>query len=122
MRSEEELKVKVQQVYNKALEERKQDFLCCSHLNCIFNKRHRVKQNGMVGFCSNPDVVGDTKRNIFICNEEKTAQSCPHYRCAHTEESIERDLNVVIENPALCGQEYPKLAVLLWVLQNNSVE
>lgn len=120
MRSEQEVAVKLEQVYNKILAERKSAFLSRTHMNCVFNQRCRVKQNGKIGFCCNEEVLKGTKRNFFVCDEEQTALACPFYQCAHTEESIENDLKELIKDPARCGELYPKLMVLIWVLQNES--
>jgi hypothetical protein len=32
------------------------------------------------------------------------------------------DFHKILRDPSRCGQEYPKLAVLLWVLQRNGDE
>ncbi len=121
MKTEYEIEQKCREMYSRALAERKEKYLTKSHLNCSFNMRCRVKQNGMVGFCTNQTIVDDTKRNFFVCNDERTAAECPLFKCAYTEASIKQELDDIIKDPARCGKEYPKLAVLLWVLQNSTL-
>ena len=120
MKSEEEIAAKCKQLYEKILLERKQKFLAKNHLNCKFNVRHRVKQNGMVGFCTNESVTGETRRSFFVCNDEQVASCCQQYECLYTEEMVEKEFAELVADPARCGKEYPKLAVLIWVLHGKT--
>lgn len=120
MRNESDIALKYRELYAKYLAERRAKYLSKSHQNCYFNERHRVKQNGMVGFCTNREVIEGTKRSFYVCNEEQTASVCPHFKSLHTEASVKQELDDIIKDPARCGKEYPKLAVLLWVLQNST--
>jgi len=120
MRSEEEVASKSKEIYHKHLRERQAKYLSVCHLNCNWNKRHRVKGNNEVGFCQNTQILAKAKNDIFICNEAETAQQCLCFECKHTEESVKNDFDEIIKNPAHCGQEYPKLAVLIWILQKEA--
>lgn len=119
MKSEEEIRIKYKQQYDKILIERKIKYQNKNHLNCIFNERCRVRKEGMVGFCTNSDVLQNTKKGFFVCNQEETAKNCINYQCSYSDDIVKKDLDDIIKDPARLGKEYPKLAVLLWVLQNT---
>ena len=56
-------------------------------------------------------------RRVIPCEENQTALKCKFFKANKTEAEIEKEFKDIIRNPSLCGQEYPKLAVLIWVLQ-----
>lgn len=120
MRSQEEILKRFKTQYDKHLSERLRRYLCRSFLNCQYNERHRVKGNGMVGFCTFNGASTYSKRKIVVCSDESTVNNCKFFRCCHTEESIKKDFDDILKNPAKCGQEYPKLATLIWVLQDTA--
>lgn len=122
MRNESEIKQKVTELCDKHLQERKAQYLCQSFLNCKYNERCRIKQHGAVGICHNEDVLKKSRRAIYLCDDDKTAQKCKNYECKNTPESVEADFNEIIREPSKVGREYPKLAVLIWVLQQKPIE
>ena len=71
--------------------------------------------------CQNPMILSCVKTRVFVCDGEIAAK-CRMYRCRNTEGSVSEDFDEVLRSPARCGQEYPKLAVLLWCLQDVSVQ
>lgn len=117
MRSNQEILERLRELCQRRLRERKSKYLCKCQLNCIYNKRHRVKGTGSVGFCHNEEVTRHNRRFVFVCNDEQTAKSCTFFQCANTEESVQKDFERIIREPSRCGSEYPKLAMLIWVLQ-----
>ena len=117
MRDEKEILEKCRRVYNTLLEQRKKKMLSVGYLNCQHNLRCRIREQGQVGFCNNLDLMKVSRRRIIVCNNDDTARRCKFFECAHTEEEVEREFEEIIKNPSRCGQEYPRLAVLLWVLQ-----
>jgi len=117
MREKEEVLEKFQELRRAKLNERKQRFLCKSFMNCRHNARFRVKGKGQVGFCQNEVVLSKTTRRMFVCNEDETAQRCRVFDCRNTDDSVEKDFDEIMKSPAQCGNEYPKLAVLIWFLQ-----
>ena len=119
MRNENEVLERFRQQYAKQLKKRETEYLCHGFLNCRFNKRHRVKGNGRLGFCHNPDVIEKSPQFIVVCGDDKTAEKCPFFWCKRNKELVKADFDEVFKNPAQCGKEYPKLAVLLWFLQRN---
>jgi hypothetical protein len=63
-------------------------------------------------------VVCARAKGVFVCNDPETAERCRVYECRNTEQSVEQDFERVLRSPAQCGHEYPKLAVLIWFLQD----
>jgi len=121
VRDKSEVLEKFYEVRAAKLRERKHAFLSRSFINCVHNVRLRVKGKGNVGFCQNPLVVSCTKNGMFVCNDDDTARRCKVYCCRHTEASVEADFEEILKSPARCGSEYPKLAMLIWFLQEFEV-
>jgi hypothetical protein len=119
MRSEDEIRIKFEQLYKRRLVERKEKFLGRNFRNCSYNVRMRVKGHGKCGFCRNSEALRKmgAEDRPFVCDEEGTALRCPFFSCRNTTETVEEDFASVLSSPARCGVEYPKLAVLIWCLQ-----
>jgi len=118
MRDKSEVLEKFEEVRDAKLRERKQAYLCRAFMNCEFNSRMRVKGKGQVGFCQNPIVLGMASKGMFACNDDVTAKRCRVWKCRNSEESVARDFEDILSSPARCGEEYPKLAMLIWFLQD----
>ena len=116
MRDKEEVLEKFREVREAKLKERKQAYLCKASINCRHNARLRVKGKGQVGFCQNQLVLSKTTRGLFACDDE-TAARCKVFECKNDEASVEADFMEVLRSPARCGDEYPKLAMMIWFLQ-----
>lgn len=120
MRQRNEVLEKFYELRALKLKERKEQFLAMIPRNCFFNCRLRVKGNSQVGFCQNSQVLQSIQAKVFVCNEEIVARRCRIFRCRNTEESVEKDFEEILRSPVRCGDEYPKLAVLIWFLQEYS--
>jgi hypothetical protein len=116
MRDRDEVVARFEEMRARKLFERKTEFLERGFKNCIHNVRLRIKGNGKVGICRNPQVVAKFGQSI-ICDEEGTALRCKHFDCRNTEESVEADFEDILKSPSRCGEAYPKLAMLIWFLQ-----
>lgn len=117
MRTKKEVTDKFHELFHRFLQQRKEQFLCKSHLNCNFNCQIRVKSVGKVGFCQNASILNKSKTKMYVCNDDVIAKSCPYFSCRKTEQEVEGEFWEIIQSPSRCGSEYPKLAVLLWFLQ-----
>jgi len=106
------------EVRDAKLRERMREYLCRAPVNCVDNERMRVHGRGMVGFCQNAAVLGATRKGMFVCNDPSTAERCRVFKCRNTEASVRADFEGVMRSPARCGSEYPKLAMLIWFLQD----
>jgi hypothetical protein len=120
MKSREDVNEKLNELYHRRLSEYKKERLSVCHLNCIHNKRYRVKGKGKIGFCHSKDVVGKNGSSIYhICDDTESAKGCDYFECKNTCESVSEDFEKIIENPARCGQVFPKIGVLLWCLHDG---
>lgn len=120
MKSEKEIRANFENLYSRRLAKRKQQFLAREHLNCKHNVRFRIRGNGKCGFCRNDKVLTQFNNRPYVCDEEGTAKTCEYFECRNTPESVEQDFEEILKSPARCGKEYPKLAVLIWCLQDKS--
>jgi len=119
MRTKDEVLARFSELSSKRLKQRKARFLCRSNENCVWNKRLRVKNQGQIGFCINPAICKKSKsRVVFVCNDAETAERCDFFECRNTVESVSDDFEAILRSPAQCGHEYPKLAILIWFLQD----
>jgi hypothetical protein len=78
-----------------------------------------VHGNGSIGVCLRNDKKLSVGSGIFVCDSDEICEKCNFYSCKNTEESVEKEFNNIIRNPSVCGKEYPKLAILLWVLEGD---
>ena len=122
MREKEEVLDKFWEIRAIKLREKKQEFLCRSPINCSYNARMRVKGKGQLGFCQNSEILNRTTKGMFVCTEDETAQTCKLFSCRNTEKSVESDFEEILRSPARCGNDYPKLAMLIWFLQEFEVQ
>jgi len=118
MRKPREITERFHELYARRLKERRFRFLSKSPMNCVNNRRLRVKKVGKVGFCHCDEVLRRSGGGLFVCNEDETAQDCSFFRCRNTEKSVEEDFMDILRSPSRCGNEYPKLAVLVWCMQD----
>lgn len=119
MKSKQEIEVKVKDILKKLLSERIAKYKDINFYNCAHNISLNVKEVGRIGYCQNPEILKKRKNLPFICNDKECAKKCPLYVPAKSEEDVKKEFNEIVKNPARCGDEYPKLAALLWVLQDS---
>jgi len=117
MRKEKEVKERLGALCVDRLKKRKEEFLSITSRNCQFNARSRVPGKGMLGFCRNKDLCG-SRKSILVCDGDETAKKCNRFKCRNTRGSVEDGFNDILKSPARCGGEYPKIAVLIWFLQD----
>jgi hypothetical protein len=117
MREHQEVFERFRELYDRALKERKDRFLSVAPCNCVHNVRLRVKGKGQFGFCQNSLVLANSGKKWFVCDAVETAQRCRVFSCRNTEASVEQKFMEIVKSPAWCGKEYPKLAMLIWFLQ-----
>ena len=117
MRSDAEIRQKLDKMIASRLRKRRHGFLSKTYRNCVFNTRFRVKDSGWTGFCQCSKVLSGLKTNVFVCNDDSTASACKCFACKNTQESVDRDFREILKVPSLCGEKYPKIAMLLWVVQ-----
>jgi len=124
MRTNEEVKQKLNELYQKKLKLRIKKYLKRSFINCKFNERVLLEKGqfkAKIGCCNNP-ILNDKNKQFNICNEENKAIHCKYYQCKHDKKEIEDQFIKEISEPKICGQREPKIAILMWFLQQNNLE
>lgn len=112
MRTYEEVKEKAVFLRNKYLKERIREFTCRKPINCQYYGKAKLATGSKVGVCSRSRNHELTECNCEICKK------CNRFVCRNTDESVVDDFNEIVDSASRCGQEYPKLAILLWFLQD----
>jgi len=119
MKDRQEVLARFGELRDRYLADRKDQYLSRRPINCIHNIRLRVKGKGHLGFCQNPLVLSKCgPHKMFVCNDEDVSGRCHVFACRSTNDSVERDFNNVLSSPSRCGNDYPKLAMLIWFLQD----
>lgn len=119
MRDRQEVLDRYRELRDRYLLERRDQFLSRMPINCIHNLSLSVKGKGKLGFCRNPIILSKCgPAKMFLCNDSDTACRCRVFDCKSTEESVERDFDAILASPSRCGNNYPKLAILIWFLQD----
>ena len=112
MRSYEEVKEKAVYLRDKYLKERIREFTCKKPINCQYYYKAKLASGAKCGICSLSH-----NRELSECNCE-VCKKCSKFVCRNTDESVVGDFNEIVDSASRCGQEYPKLAMLLWFLQD----
>lgn len=118
MKTEVQIKEKLEKLFQKRLEQREDKYLGRNYRNCIYNLQ---KEIGGANHCfctniENPKVQTDM---ISICETPDSCNNCVFYSCKHTKESVRSQFIDEISNPSTCGIKEPKIAVLMWVLRGD---
>lgn len=116
MKSKENILEKANELIDKYRTEARQEYLSVSPKNCVHNSRFRVKSLGKVGFCQCQQECDKTGFRLLVCDEQVPSDCCS-YQCRNSEKDVDVKFDEVIRNPAMCGAKYPKLAALIWCLQ-----
>ena len=117
MRKSEEVESKFYDLQDRRLRERKKEYLSKFPQNCQFNCVRKTIDNGDVRFCRNEKVTA-SHGGLYVCDSDKVAASCSCFISNKTEEKIEEEFEEIMASPSRCGNEYPKLAILIWFLQD----
>lgn len=118
MRTEQEVLERFHEMRTRKLREQKDKRLSHSYINCIHNVRLMVRKVGRVGICQNPDLLKKRGKPL-VCNDDEFSCACSCFSCCHTEESVEQEFDEILRSPSRCGEEHPKLAILIWFLQGR---
>ena len=117
MRERQEVLEKFGELQVRYLKERKEQFLSRQPINCVHNIMLHVRGKGKFRFCQNSLVLARHGQKMFLCQDADTAQRCRLFTCQNTEESVKTTFDEILKSPARCGNDYPKLAMLIWFLQ-----
>jgi hypothetical protein len=117
MRKNEEVASKLDDLRERRLRERKAEFLGKCPRNCQFNCLRRTQDNGDVRFCKNEKVT-NSHGGLYVCDSNESARTCPYFEANLSEAEVEAEFNDIVASPSRCGEAYPKLAILIWFLQD----
>jgi len=120
MRKNEEVVSKFDDLRERRLRERKVEFLSKRPHNCHFNCLRRTQDNGDVRFCRNEKVIG-SHGGLYVCDSDESARTCPYFEANLSEAEVESEFDEIVSSPSRCGEEYPKLAILIWFLQDMNM-
>ena len=119
MRSKKEVEEKYEVLRASRLRKRREEFLSQTCRNCTFNERVNIKGKGRVRLCQNSEVLGKLRREVFVCEDNEIAKRCRKFECRNTKDEVEQDFEEILRTPTRCGDVYPKLALMIWFLQNR---
>lgn len=118
MKTEEQIKTKIEQLFQKRLEQRFEKFLSKNNRNCLYNFSKEI-DNKEHYFCTNTQNPNVKEGIISLCETSEFCKKCKYYVCKNTKESVREQFLADIVDPSVCGIKEPKLAVLLWVLKDK---
>lgn len=123
MRESAEVLDRFQEMRDRCLRERKEKYLSRLPVNCSYNTCLRVRGKGQFRFCGNPLVLARCgSQKMFMCHEPDTAHRCRLFVCRNTEQLVEQTFEEIMRSPSRCGNDYPKLAMLIWFLQDFEIQ
>lgn len=118
MKSEDEIKNKFWGMYGKELKKRKDHYTSKIPFNCKYNRRKNMGGK-REAFCINEEKLKELGCEVFRCEDYKYCQGCELFECKNSEKEIEESFSEVLFDIQKCYKEYPKLALLLWILEGD---
>ena len=115
MRTEDEINAKCEYLIKKRWKERRSNFLSRKTINCEYRSEAKIRNEGKIFICGNKEI---SCKKIEVCNDSR-ASCCPLFKCRNREDEVETDFDAILRNPSDCGRLYPKIAILLWILEGN---
>ena len=121
MRHKTEILEKARALLEGAREDFVQKRTACHFKNCKHNEALVARTVGKMHYCTlHTHASEDTKiEKLFICDNDEWACKCSDYCCRNTKEDAEKAFVQIIANPSRCGQLFPRLSALLWVLNDG---
>lgn len=107
MKSEEEIRKQLEQVYQHRL------------LLRIQRKMKKTCRNCKFGINKEFDLGDFGTMNRWQCKDGKNCYSCSDFVCINTQQEIQKEMLKDISDPSICGAKQPKIAMLLWVLHEG---
>lgn len=121
MRNKSEILAKAKSLLEGAREDFIQKRTCRHFRNCKQNETLVARTIGKVHYCRLNSHIGEDAKieKLFVCDNDEWASECEDFCCRNTKESAERAFVDIIANPSRCGQLFPRLSALLWVLNDG---
>lgn len=123
MRTKNEIISKTNEIFEAA----KEDFVSSRNnrffKNCKHNKSLYVKKIGKINYCSLKTIFSKEEKNkLFICDTNEWSYKCSEFDCKNNRKLSEKEFMNIIKNPSRCGENFPKLSALLWVINDGDKE
>jgi hypothetical protein len=112
LKSKKEIRDKTFQVMERCLKESKKELLSRKVTNCVNSGQIKAYGGSDGNYCKYQMLCNGM---VQVCDDER-ASGCDMFECQNSSASVKREFKETILNPALCGEKYPKLSALLWVL------
>ena len=119
MRSYDEVEKRYQEMYDKYYQKMYEEYTSRQAINCSHNVKTHVKGVGRVGYCNHPKAVEKRGRHKVVCEGCKLAKDCIAFTCKNSDEAIDTEFQKIVDSPARCGDKFPKLAILIWMLHGG---
>ena len=110
MKTEEEIKKQLEEVYEHRLQLR------------VERKTKRMCRNCRYGICKEFDLGDFGTMTKWECKDGKNCGEYCGFSCKVTVQEVEDEMFDDIKDPAICGAKEPKIAMLLWVLHRGRKE
>jgi len=90
------------------------------HTNCVHNCRC-VQRRLDFHYCSlKTETKAKTIDRLFLCEDDGWVKNCPEFKNRQSLADAEEAFNTIIRSPSRCGQVFPHLAALIWVLSDGT--
>lgn len=89
--------------------------------NCKHNLFIMARGVGKIHYCKTKSIFsedGDINK-LFTCDSDDWSCSCEDFECKNCEKTLAEQFSKIISSPSCCGQVFPKLSALLWVLNDG---
>jgi len=89
--------------------------------NCKYNCFVLVRGVGKINYCK---LKSEFKKDrsiekLFTCNSDEWSCRCEDFDCKNDKNLSSEQFSKIISSPSWCGQIFPKLSALLWVLNDG---
>lgn len=121
MRSKREILDKARNLIDGAKEEFVKQRVSRCFKNCCYNHFSIARGIGKFHYCKLKTrfLEDGTIEKLFVCNSDEWACKCEEFSCCNSKHDAEAEFVEIIANPSRCGQLFPRLSALLWVLNDG---
>ena len=121
MRNKKEILEKAKHLLEEARGEFVQSRISRRFRNCSYNECSIARNLGKFHYCRLKTSVTEENKieKLFVCDSDEWACQCNEYDCQNEQKETEREFVEIIANPSRCGQLFPKLSALLWILNDG---
>lgn len=118
MKSESDIKMQLKCMIERRLNLRFKKMLSKNPHNCVNAREYDIVFNNDKKYNKVLCSLNMNRGEIFVC-DVAFCNKCGYYKLKNTKGEVENNFKNEISNPELCAQTEPKIAMLLWVLQDT---